>query len=150
MNEWAGVFLGIMALTAVVQCAFVVAAALSVRSSGERINELCHRFDAEIKPTLDDLRKSASNFRAISDSGRVQAVRIEALISTTLENLETTIESVRSLILKPIASIAELSAFWGGLRRGLDTFRSGGEPKRRPASSPSRRSEDSDEHLFIG
>jgi hypothetical protein len=149
MNEWAVFFLGVMALVAVVQCAFVVVAALSLRSSGQRVGELCRRFDAEIKPALEDLRKGASNLRAISDSGREQAARVEALLSTTLESIETTIESVRSLVVKPIASMTELSAFWGGLKSGLDRYRQA-EPRRRSSSAPSRRSEDSDEHMFIG
>ena len=70
MNEWAVFFLGVMAVTAVLQCAFVIAAALGLRKTGERVNELCRRFDGEIKPTLEDLRKGAANLRAISDSGR--------------------------------------------------------------------------------
>jgi hypothetical protein len=149
MNEWAVVFLGVMALTGMVQCVFVVVAALSVRSSGQRVHELCQRFDAEIKPTLDDLRKGAANVRSISDSGREQAARIEALLSTTLGSLEATIENVRSLIVEPIASLTELSAFWGGLRRGLDTYRDT-DPKRRSVSKPKHRPEDADEHMFIG
>ena len=148
MSEWAVVFLGIMAFMAVVQCAFVVVAALSLRTSGERISELCRRFDGEIKPALEDLRKGASNLRAISDSGREQAARVEALLSTTLESIETTIENVRALVVQPMASLSELSAFWGGLKSGIDQYRRA-EPRKRAGSS-TRRSDDSDEHMFIG
>jgi hypothetical protein len=112
------------------------------------VTEICQRFDAEVKPTLEDLRKGAANLRAISDSGREQAARVEALLSTTLESVETTIENVRALIEKPIASLGEFSAFWGGLRRGLETYRAA-EPRRK-APPVQRRAEDSDEHLFIG
>ena len=148
MTEWAVFFLGVMALTAVVQCVFVIVAALGVKRSEERVSELCRRFDAEIRPALEDLRKGASNLRAISDSGREQAARIEGLLSTTLESVETTIEQVRTLVMKPIASLNELSAFWGGLRSGLDSYRNS-EPRRRAPGSK-HRAEDSDEHLFIG
>ena len=149
MNEWAGFFLGIMALAAVVQCAFVIVAALGLRKSGAQVGELCRKFDAEIKPALEDLRKGAANLRAISDSGREQAARVEALLSTTLESVETTIENVRNLVIKPIASLTEFSAFWDGLRSGLESYRNR-EPKRRSAAGPRHRSEDSDEHMFIG
>lgn len=149
MNEWAVFFLGVMALAAVVQCAFVVAAALGLRRSGERVTELCRRFDAEVKPALEDLRKGAANLRAISDSGREQAARVEALLATTLESVEATIENVRALVVKPIASLSEFSAFWSGLRRGIDSYRSA-EPKKRPAPASRNRAEDSDEHMFIG
>lgn len=148
-SEWAVVFLGVMALAAVVQCAFVVIAAQSLRSSGARISDLCQRFDAEIKPTLQDLRQSASNLRAISDSGREQAVRIEALLTNTLASVETTVESVRSLVLKPLGTLSDLSAFWGGLWRGLEAYRNAPVKRRSPQTVP-RRGEDSDEHLFIG
>lgn len=149
MNDWAPFFLGVMALAAAVQCAFVVVAALSLRSGAERVSELCRRFDAEIKPALEDLRKGAANLRAVSDAGREQAARVEALLTTAIESVEETVERVRGLVMKPIASLAELSAFWDGLRRGLEAYRGAGS-KRRGASSSARRSEDSDEHLFIG
>jgi hypothetical protein len=147
MSEWGTFFLGIMALMAVVQCAFVVVAALSLRATGEKVSDLCRRFDGEIKPALEDLRKGASNLRAISDSGREQAARVEALLSSTLESIETTIESVRSLVVQPLASLGDLSAFWGGLKSGIDQYRRS-EPKRRHGTS--RKSEDADEHMFIG
>jgi hypothetical protein len=147
MSDWAVVFLGVIALAAVVQCAFVIVAAQSLRSSGARVTELCQKFDAELRPTLQDLRQSAASLRAIADSGREQAARVEALLSTTLANIETTVESVRALVQKPIATLTDLSAFWGGLKRGFESYREAA-PRRRAASG--RRSEDSDEHLFIG
>lgn len=149
MNEWAVVFLGVMALTGLIQCAFVVFAALSLRKTGERVEDIARKFDAEIRPALQDLRQGAANLRAVSEAGREQAMRVEALISSTLENVETTLENLRGLISKPIATLTDLSAFWGGLRRGLETYRSS-EPKRRPAAPHARRAEDSDEHMFIG
>jgi len=149
MNEWAVVFLGIMALTALVQCAFVVYAALSLRRTGEKVEDIARKFDTEIRPALQDLRQGAANLRAISDSGREQAARVEALLATTLENVETTLENVRALVAKPIATLSDLSAFWGGLRRGFETYR-GSEPRRRQGPPAARRSEDSDEHMFIG
>ena len=149
MNEWAGFFLGVMAVTALVQCAFVIVAALGLRRTGEKVNQLCDRFETEIKPSLEDLRKGAANLRAISDSGREQAARVEALLATTLESVETTIENVKTLVIKPIASLTELSAFWSGLRRGVESYRET-EPKKRPTAVPRHRSEDSDEHMFIG
>lgn len=149
MPPLAVAFLGIIALAAVVQCVFIVLAAQSLQRTGARVNDLCQRFDAELKPTLEDLRKGAANLRQISDSGREQAARVEALLTTTLGNIETTVESVRTLVLRPLSSLSDLSAFWGGLRRGLETYRKSAPPRRTgPVSS--RRSEDSDEHLFIG
>ena len=149
MNEWAGVFLGIMALAAVVQCAFVVIAALSLRRSGARVQEIAEKFDAEMRPTLQDLRHGAANLRTISDSAREQAAKVEALLATTLESVETAIESARTLVLRPLESLEDLSAIWGGVRRGFNAYRES-EPRRRSAPPSARRSEDSDEHMFIG
>jgi len=146
MNEWAGFFLGVMALCAVVQCGFVVVIALNVKRGGERVAELTQKFDSEIRPAIDDVRKGAANLRAISESGREQARRIEELLETTLDGVESTIERVKGLIEKPLESLSTASAFWGGLRSGLDSFRSSSSRK----SSNVRRSEDSDEHMFIG
>ena len=149
MSEWAIFFLGVIALCAVVQCVYVVIAVLGLRRSGEQISAFCQNFEKESKPALEDLRKGAANLRAISESGREQALRVEALLNTTLGNLETSIESVRALVMKPVESLSDLSAFWGGLRRGVETYRKS-EPKRRTPPTSVRRSEDSDEHMFIG
>lgn len=149
MNEWVGVFLGIMALAAVVQCVFVVLAALSLRKSGARVQEIAEKFDAEVRPTLQDLRQGAANLRTISDSAREQAAKVETLLATTLESVETTIQSARTLVLGPLESLGDLSALWGGIRRGLSAYRDA-EPRRRSAPPSPRRSEDSDEHMFIG
>ena len=149
MSDWVVLFLGVMAAAQAVQCVALVIAATSVRASGERLSQLCHRFETEVRPALDDLRKGAANLRAMSDSGRTQAERIEALISTTLDSVETTVESARVLIMKPLGSLSDLAAFWGGLREGVETYRS--QAPRNPSPPvPARRSEDSDEHMFIG
>lgn len=149
MNEWAGVFLGIMALAAVVQCVFVVVATLSLRRSGARVQEIAEKFDAEVRPALQDIRQGAANLRNISDSAREQAAKVEALLATTLDSVETTIESARTLVLRPLESLGDLSAIWGGVRRGFNAYREA-EPRRRSAPPAARRSEDSDEHMFIG
>lgn len=149
MNDWAVVFLGVIALTSAVQCVFVIWASLSLRESGQKVSDLCHRFEAEIKPAIEDVRKGVGNLRAISDSGREQAERIEALLETTLESIETTVESARTLVMKPLASLSDLSAFWNGLRQGVETYRSEA-PARRSPPAPGRRPEDPDEHMFIG
>ena len=146
MNDWAGFFLAVIALCAIAQCVAVAIMARSVMRSGERLNEVARRFDAEIRPALDDLRKGAANLRAISDSGREQAIRIEALLATTLESVETTIDHARTLVLRPLESLGDLASFWSGLRGGIEAYRSG--PGRKAAAS--RRSEDPDEHMFIG
>lgn len=148
MPPLAVAFLGLIAIAAVAQCLIVVVIAMKVRDTSARVGELCARFDSELRPTLQDLRQGAANLRTVSESARDQAARAEALISTTLTNLESTIESVRSVILRPLASISELTAFWGGLKQGVESYRNSAPPRR--TGPVSRRSEDSDEHLFIG
>ena len=148
MPPLAVAFLGVIALAAVVQCALVIVVALSVRDTGARVTDLCRRFDSELRPALNDLRLGAANLRAVSETARDQAARAEALISTTLSNLESTIESVRTVVLRPLASISELTAFWGGVKQGIDSYRQS-TPQRRTGPVP-RRGEDGDEHLFIG
>jgi hypothetical protein len=152
MNEWAVVFLGVMALTGVVQCAFVIYGALRLKATGDQVADIARKFDGEIRPALEDLRQVAVNLRAVSEAGREQARRVESLISTTLENIETTLEDVRALISKPVAGLSDLAAFWDGLRKGIETYRHKTPgPGRRPAAPPlSRRSDDFDEHMFIG
>ena len=146
MNEWAGFFLGVIAVSAAVQCAFMIVAALSLQRTGKQVKELCDKFDNELKPALEDIRKGASNLRAVSDIAHVQMKRVEELVSESIVGVETTIEELRSLVKSSLNTASLFTAFWDGLRQGLERFRTS---PRRPPAGP-RRAEDADEHLFIG
>ena len=98
------------------------------------LNELLDRSDPGV------LAGALAPFRA----------RIETLLTTTIANIETTVETVRAVVVRPLSSLSDLSAFWGGLRRGLETYKKSAPPRRTGPVSSSRRPEDSDEHLFIG
>ena len=154
MEGWSGFFLGVIALAAVLQSVFVILGALALRETARDVKELNARFDREVRPTLDDLRSGAANFRAITQIASDASVRIDGLLTTTIDSLEVTLETVRDSVLKPLRGFQDLAAFISGLKRGLEVFRGDSASSTAPrAAAPRRprRGEDAnEEHLFIG
>lgn len=153
MEGWNGFFLGVIALAAVLQSVFVVLGALALRQTARDVRDLNARFDRDIRPTLDDLRAGAANFKAITQVAQGASERIEGLLTTTIDSLEITLETVRDSVLKPLRGLQDLAAFISGIKRGLEVFRGqpAGSDPRPAAPRRARRGEDAgEEHLFIG
>ncbi len=145
MDAWVVVFLGIIALSSLVQAAFLIGLANGGRKLGRRLDELQNRLDREIKPALEQVQRVGRNLGEISDLAVLQARRIDLLIGDTVEKIEETTEMVRSVIVRPLGPLSNIVAILRGFQRGLEVFQQlrgfdqHGRP-RRPAE---------DEHLFI-
>ncbi len=147
METWAVVFLGIIALTSVVQAAFLIGLARAGQRLGQRLEALQKRVDEDIRPGLDNLTRVTRNLAEISDLAALQTQRISEVLSNTLDRVEETAEVVQRVVLRPLAPLADVLAFIKGLRRGLQAYRELGG-----ASSESRATvhrDQDDEHLFI-
>lgn len=153
MEAWSGFFLGVIALAAVLQSVFVILGALALRQTARDVKDMQTRFDRDIRPTLDDLRSGAANFKAITQLAKGASERVDALLTTTIDSLELTLETVRDSVLKPLRGLQDLSAFITGIKRGLEAFRgapSSAEPRPTGPRRPRRGEDASEEHLFIG
>jgi hypothetical protein len=147
METWGVVFLGIIALTSVVQAAFLIGLARAGRRLGQRVDALQRRIDEDLRPGLDHLTRLTRNLAEISDLAALQTQRVSEVLSNTLDRVEETTELVQRLVLRPLAPLAEIVAFIKGLRRGLEAYRElGGVSSESRATV--RRYQD-DEHLFI-
>ena len=148
MDNWAVVFLGVIALSSLVQAAFLIGVAVSGRKLARRIDEMQTRIDREIRPSLDNLSRISRNVAEITDLATLQARRVDDLLADTVDKIEEATSVIRRVILRPLGPLVDLAAFLKGLRRGVQVYR-----KLRGLETQGRRSSpryvEEDEHLFI-
>lgn len=152
METWGVVFLGVIALSSVVQGAFLVALIVFGRRLAQRIDALQNRIDRDITPALDNFTRVSRAAAEIADLAALQARRIDLVLADTAEKIEETTTLVQQLVVRPLRPLGGILAFLKGLQRGVDVYRSLEREPRAPGPSPRRRhglhGED-DEHLFI-
>jgi hypothetical protein len=148
MDSVAVAFLGVIALSSLVQAVFLIGLALQGRRLQRRIAELGDRVDRDIQPSLAHLTRVTRNAAEVSDLAVVEMRRFDVMLAELGERLDETSRVLQKLVLRPLRPIAEIAAFVKGVRRGLDVYhRLRGEDSRR---LPARhRDDDDDEHLFI-
>jgi hypothetical protein len=140
-------FLGVIAVSSLVQAAFLIGLAMSARRLGRRVDEMQQRLDHDLRPTLESLSRISRNLAEVSDTAVLQARRIDDLIADTVEKVEETTSVVRSFVVRPLGPLGDILAFLRGLRRGFEVY----SQFRGHASAVrgARRRYAEDEHLFI-
>lgn len=141
------VFLGVIALSSLIQGALLLLLARGGLRLSRRIQELQIRVEAEIKPILDDVNAVARNVSQVSDLAAAQAQRIQDVIAETARRVEETREEVRHVLSHPAAALGDVLAFLKGIRRGLEVYRQLGGFEAQTKGGSRRYAED--EHLFI-
>jgi hypothetical protein len=146
METWGVLFLGIIALGALVQGAFLIALILFGRRLSRRIDALQERIDRDITPALENLGRVSRAAAEIADLAALQARRVDLLLADTVEKIEETTAVIQQLVVRPLKPLGSLLALLRGVQRGVDVFlQVKGD---RPAPTRRRGAED-DEHLFI-
>ncbi len=148
MDSWGVTFLGIIALTSLVQAGFLIGMAVSGRRLARRLDEIQDRVDRQLRPSLEQFARLSRNLAEISDIGVLEARRVDGLVADTIDKIEEATDVLRKLVLRPLGPLADIMAFLRGVRKGLEVYRSlgGFENYRR---RPPRGYEADDEHLFI-
>ncbi len=148
MDSWAVVFLGVIALSSLVQAIFLIGLAVGGRRLARRLDEMQRAIDREIRPSLDNLSRITRNLAEIADLATLQARRVDDVLADTVDKIEEATDMIRRVILRPLGPLVDVAAFLKGLRRGVQVYRKlrGLESQGR---GPSRRNADEDEHLFI-
>jgi hypothetical protein len=146
METWGVVFLGIIALSSVVQGVFLVALMLFGRRLAQRLDAVQMRIDRDITPALENIGRVSRAAAEVADLAALQARRVDLLLADTVEKIEETTTLVQEVVVKPLKPIANMLAFLKGLQRGMDVLfaadRERAPLRRRPRP-------DDDEHLFI-
>jgi hypothetical protein len=147
MGSWAVAFLGVIALSSVVQAVFLIGLTLNGRRLARRLDEVQKRIDEGIRPGLKNLTRASENFAEVSDLAREQARRMVSVVGGALDTIEGTINTVQRLVLRPLSPLADVAAFIKGVRRGIEVYRRIGETDRKQSGDARRYI--GDEHLFI-
>ena len=151
METWVVVFLGVIALSSVVQACFLIGIMIGGLRVARRVDALSNRIDREIHPALDNLGRITRNLAEVTDLVTLQARRIDDVLADTIEKIEDTTDTIRRVILKPLGPLVDIAAFFKGIRRGLSVYTQlrglEGQGRARPARRPHQT--DEDEHLFI-
>jgi len=149
METWGVVFLGAIAVSSVVQAAFLVALALAGLRLTRRLDALQAQLDQQIAPTLKSLEQISRNATEVSDLATGQARRLDRLLSDTLEKVEDTAAIVQRLVIRPLRPVSHIVAVLKGLQAGIDVFLQL-ERRESPPPAPSKgKTAEEDEHLFI-
>ncbi len=142
-------FLGAIALSSLVQAAFIIFLALAGRRLARRLDEVQRKIDREIQPALESFSRLTRNLAEISDLATLQARRIDDLLADTVEKIEEATSLIQRVLIRPLSPLVDIVALLKGLRRGLDVYHKlrgfdsrGRGTTRRPADAE-------DEHLFI-
>ena len=150
METWVVVFLGVIALSSIVQAGFLIALMVGGRRFARRLDALSDRIDREIHPALDNLGRITRNMAEVTDLVTLQARRIDDVLADTIEKIESTTDTIRRVIVKPLGPLVGIAAFFKGIRRGLSVYSQlrglEGQGRARPAR---RHHTEDDEHLFI-
>ena len=107
--------LGILAATAVVQCAVLVGLAAEWRLFAARLD----RLERELSLRLARLGDLVENAAALSDAAVRQVPRVEA----GLARLDRTAAAFETFVLRPLRPAAAALALWRSLKRGASVYR---------------------------
>jgi hypothetical protein len=138
VSDWAVVFLGIIAaatlVTSILQVAVLLAAGQLLRRMGRFVELIEH----EAKPILDQLNSITRDASRATALATAQVERVDRLFAMLTVQVEETLATVQTAVLKPAR---EVSALMAGLRAALEIVRDiRGRRKGRP---------DDEDTLFI-
>ena len=150
MNDhpgWVAIFLAVIAVTALLQAAFVIGLAVASRIADRRLRETEQRLEPQIAAALDQIARLSSALAAASEQARQRAVRLDAtatrlatdlgdLVGAGADRVEdmagATAESLAARLAAPTDAgrrpFLRALAVMKGLRRGLAVWRGSDGP----------------------
>lgn len=141
------VFLGLIALSSLVQGTLLILLARGGLRLSRRVQDLQARMEKEVKPILDDINVVTANVTAVSDLAAAQSRRLQDLLAETTRRVEETRDEIKGVLAHPAAALGDAVAFLKGIRRGLDVYRQLGGFEAQTKGAARRYGDD--EHLFI-
>ena len=141
------VFLGLIALAALVQGVFLIVLGVGGVRLFRRVIEVHRGLQLEILPAFENMNRIAADVNEMTVVTAAQVVKVEDLVAETLTRVEDVRLQVATAAARPLDSFRDLGAVVKGLRRGLQVYRQLGAlgAQRRGAT----RRYAGDEHLFI-
>lgn len=87
MTTWVAVFLGIIALSALLQAAFLIGLAVASRVAHRRVREMEQRLEPQLAAGLDRLVRLTAAVSAASEQARLRALRLDATATRLADDL---------------------------------------------------------------
>lgn len=143
MNEWSGVFLGIIALAVSVMAIVQVGVVVFGARLAKRVEQISQQVDREIKPLLVNLNVVGQEAARAAELATLQIERVDALFADVAGKVEDTANALQSAIIGPAR---EGMALVQGIKAAFAAIR-----EIRTASAPAGAAvNDEDDPLFIG
>jgi hypothetical protein len=126
MDDWSRTFLGVIALSAIVQAVFLIGAAVAGIRLSRRLAAIEERFESQLRPGIEQMNRVTGNLAELSELARTQGERLRAVLDDTTEKVRETTDYLRMVIARSTAPLVQVGAFWSGLRRGIGMLRGDG------------------------
>jgi len=123
MNRLDLVLLGVIAFASLLQAVALVIVAREGARMFRRLDAFADRLGRELRPAVADLGRASENFADVSHLAAVQAQRLDAVLSETIERIERATDALRDVILPAAARLLAAAAAFGGIRKGLQLLR---------------------------
>ena len=147
MDPLAVVFLGIIAVSSMVQAAVSIGLARAGQRLGQRLDDLQRRLDRDLRPALENFSRVSRNLGEISDLATREARHAADVVGEALGRLEAASEALQTFVMRPLGPLTNVLSLIRGLRQGIDVYRRLGSADRERRARARRYEED--EHLFI-
>src|SRR5258708_33411778 len=102
MDSWVVLFLGVIALSSLVQAVFLIGLAVGGRRLARRLDEMQKGVRREIRPSLDNLSRITRNLAEIADFATLQARRVDDVLADTVGKNQEATDMVRRVVLRPL------------------------------------------------
>jgi len=122
MDTLSTTLLGIIAFSALVQAAFLIGLGIAASRLFRRVDDLTHRLEGGLEPSLDQAARVARNLAEVSDKAVEQTRRLDAVVTGATQRFAAASGFVRCAVERGSAPLVELSALWRATRRALDVL----------------------------
>lgn len=143
MNDWAPVFLGVIALATLVMAAIQVGAIIYGARAAQRLEQTLGRFEADLKPVIERARQVSDDAAKISAMATVQVERVDHLFQDLSQRIDETAVMIQRAVVTPAR---EGAALFAAVRATVAALRGvAGARRRTPPTGV-----EEDDALFIG
>jgi hypothetical protein len=119
MEPLALVFLGVIALSSLLQAVFLVGLARAGMDLAKRVAAWEDRFEKEVRPAIANVTHIAENVSQITDGVLRQIPEIEAAVLETSERVRRLGQAVDRFVLRPLAPVTATAFLIAAARRAL-------------------------------
>lgn len=112
MNEWAGVFLAVMALSLAIMAAIQIGLIVIGIKVAKQVTAATSQLHQEIRPLIDKANAIADDAARATTLATIQVERVDKLMATTATRLDSTLNIIQNVASGPVGQgAAAVSAF---------------------------------------